>query len=141
MRLLHLGFGLVLFVLFLHTGRHLSATIPEVIRRDERVRFIKRANHIYIMGTALVHVALGLYLRRRPHRLAYVLQTTGSVVLLVGGAIVYLAFWLNTDNVFRPDIAKPDRLLTLLGMVGMAAGIGLHLLAGLPAALRRDGED
>src|SRR5258708_21131167 len=64
--ILHLIIGLSLFVIFLITGKYMRVDFPdkEIIPQD--LRLLMRSRHIYILFSALIHLALGVYLQIRP---------------------------------------------------------------------------
>src|SRR5262249_11930247 len=59
MKRIHLIFGLLLFVVFVITGRYMRLDFPDkdVISPDLRV--LMRSRHIYILFSALIHLTLG----------------------------------------------------------------------------------
>jgi hypothetical protein len=59
MSLFHLIFGILIFIVFLVTGKFMRVDFPdkEVIPQD--LRILMRSRHIYILFSALLHLLLG----------------------------------------------------------------------------------
>ncbi|HMQ04963.1 MAG TPA: hypothetical protein PKD26_13665 [Pyrinomonadaceae bacterium] len=125
MRWFHLGFGLLLFVVFLITGQYMRADFPdkEVIGQD--LRLLMRSRHIYILFNALIHISLGVYLQMRPERCRTVSQFAGSAALTAAAVFVVLAWRTETYELQHfSDLSREGIYLSLAGVI-------LHLIGGL----------
>jgi hypothetical protein len=120
---LHLAFGLLLFVVFLITGQYMRADFPDKEAIDQSLRLLMRSRHIYILFSALIHVALGLYLNVPTAAWRRVVQYTGSAVLFASSIILVIAFIQETYafGVFSE--------LSRYGIYTSLAGIGLHVIS------------
>ena len=127
----HLLFGLLLFVVFTITGRYMRADFPDKQEMDQTLRILMRSRHIYILLSSLIHMALGIYLRLRPHPVKRNLQLTGSVVLVVASILLVCAFVVETYDL--QGFSSYSRY----GLYLSLAGVGLHLIGGLEIG-RRD---
>src|SRR5262245_58460033 len=131
---LHRWIGWTTFVLFLATGQYMRR-VAVVAEAGDAVRYLYRANHIYLLLVALVHLALGTYLlpailsgRRRA-------QWTGSTLLTIGTVLLAVAFALE------PRQGLPERPLTRFGIITFAVGLAVHVIAGRKLAVDRKAGD
>jgi len=96
---------------------------------DLRMMYVSR--HIYLLGGALVNVALGLYLQTQPAIWRRVLQHLGSMLILVSPVLLVLAF------LAEPALGVAGRgWRTYFGLIGLFAGVMTHLVAHLGARRR-----
>jgi hypothetical protein len=126
MRKLHLVLGTSLFVVFLATGYYMHTHFPAAYAGNEAVRYLYRANHIYILLSALLNLALGAHFQAAEGARRHV-QTIGSVLLLVSAVLLVAAFYRE------PPHANPHRPFTGYGIYAVVAGT----LAHVGAARRR----
>src|SRR5690349_6421776 len=84
---LHLIFGIVLFVVFLATGRFMRVDFPEKDAIPQEFRMLMRSRHIYILFSSLMHILLGLYLQIQPQAWRKYLQISGSLLLIVSSVL------------------------------------------------------
>jgi hypothetical protein len=122
MRKLHLTLGAVLFVVFLVTGRYMRTHFPAAFAGNEAIRYLYRANHVYILMAALLNLALGAHLAAAAGVRRY-LQAAGSVLLLVSAVLLVVAFYRE------PPLSSPHRPLTGYGMYTALAGTFAHTFA------------
>ncbi len=120
---LHLRVGLAVVFVFVLTGVYLRVGFPGLYEDDETLRYIYRANHIYILAAGLVHVALGLAVVRHTARWRRRLQLAGSGLLLLACVLLITAFFRETT------VVAPGRPLTELGIIFLAIGVLGHLVA------------
>ncbi len=121
-RLAGLGFVLI----FVATGVWLRFRGQAVIDQDEAIRFSLRANHIAILFSALVNIAVGMNppipavtWRRR-------LQLVGSALLLVAPLLLLAAFIVEGPQ------ARAQRPITEAGVILMF----LAVMCQVPARAR-----
>ena len=74
LRWTHLIFGLVLFIVFTQTGEYMRVDFPDKDAISQELRILMRSRHIYILFSALIHLALGVYLQMRPGTARKLLQ-------------------------------------------------------------------
>jgi hypothetical protein len=127
MRKLHLIVGLAGVAVFLGTGLYMRARFPALYGGNEALRFMYRANHVYLLLASLVNVALGVYLARPEAGWRATLGKLGSMLVLASPAMLALAFFVEVPQ------ASPQRILTLLAILLALLGVA----AQLPAAGRR----
>ena len=96
------------------------------------MRFLFRANHVYILFSGLLNLSAGVAFPAWRPRLAVGLQRIGSVLLLLAPAVLMAAFTMETTAV------TPRRPLTALGALLCFAGVALHLGAALADRRRGD---
>ncbi|MBI2620174.1 MAG: hypothetical protein HYW57_08845 [Ignavibacteriales bacterium] len=121
---IHLTTGMSTVIVFLGTGLYMRMNFPQLYDENEAIRYLFRANHVYILFSGLLNILLGLYgsfsgLQKRRR-----LQIAGSWMLLLAVPFFVAAF------VFEPPLALPYRPLTLAGAVTAFVGTMLHLIGG-----------
>lgn len=129
LRRLHLIVGLLGVVVFLLTGQLMKHHNPPTPGLPTDVRMMYVSRHIYLLGTALVNLALGLYFQLRPALWMRTLQWIGSILILVSPILLLVAF------LHEPPLGLAGRgWHSYVGMIGMFAGVMAHLLASFGAA-------
>ncbi len=121
LNLIHRRYGIAVVGVFLLTGVYMWAGFPELYGANEAIRFMFRANHIYILLAGLLNIGLGTYLSLSEQRWRRNLQVAGSFFILVAPAILVIAFF------YDPPRANPDRLITKAGIVSLLVGTLCHL--------------
>ena len=125
MKWVHLIFGIALFFVFTTTGSYMRADFPDKDAIPQELRLLMRSRHIYILFSALIHVALGVYLAIRPELGRKILQYAGSAVLFASSPLLVWAFVSETYSLQHfSDISRN-------GIYTSLAGVGLHLLGGI----------
>jgi FtsH-binding integral membrane protein len=124
LRKLHFAVGLAGVVVFLATGAYMRAGFPDLYAANEVLRYLYRSNHVYVLLASLINVALGVHLAPVAPGWRATVSTIGSLLALVAPVVLCLAFFLEAPK------PSPERVLTLLGVVALAAGIALHVLGG-----------
>ena len=121
----HLIFGIILFVVFTQTGSYMRADFPDKDAIPQDLRILMRSRHIYILFSALIHVALGAYYRSRVRTPARILQYSGSAFLTAASVLLVWAFITETYSLQHfSDISRYGIYLSL-------AGVGLHALSAI----------
>jgi hypothetical protein len=100
---IHLIAGLIALVIFPLTGAYMRVYLADEFAASDRFRFSIRANHIYILLSALIHISLGSYLRVSAKHRRVNLQTVASLLLFISTALVITAFFAELKMVIpRP---------------------------------------
>lgn len=118
MSYLHLIFGIIVFVVFLITGRFMRVDFPdkEIIPAD--LRILMRSRHLYILLSSLIHILLGLYLQLQPARWRKILQLSGSVFLVAASILLIWAFVYETYGIQHfSDISRFGLYAALAGTI------------------------
>jgi hypothetical protein len=120
LRLAHLWLGLGGLAVFLYTGLYMRRQFPEAYAVNEAVRYLFRANHVYMLFAALLNLTLGLHLSSGARG-----KTTfpASVLVAVSAPLLVFAFFLEAPK------ASPERPITVLGIVCAAGGTLVHGVA------------
>lgn len=124
MRKLHLIVGLAGVAVFLGTGVYMRTHFPALYADNEALRYIYRANHVYLLLASLVNVALGAYLTRAATGWRASLATAGSVLALLSPVLLSYAFFAEAPH------ASPVRIVTLLGVAAVALGVVAQVPSG-----------
>ena len=120
----HLIFGLIVFVVFLVTGKFMRVDFPDKETIPQDLRMLMRSRHIYILLAGLLHVLLGIYLRIQPQAWRKSLQIFGSTLLFAGTATLVWAFVYETYR------AKTFSEASRAGLYLTLAGTIFHLFGG-----------
>lgn len=122
MRRLHLVVGLLTVIAFLASGAymmfvaHLDSLAP-----GPHLMYISR--HIYILGPALVHLVLSVYVRPVSRPRVPRLQWAGTTFLVVSSILLVLAF------VVEPMAGRGRTVVSALGIFTLWAGSILHVIS------------
>lgn len=112
----HLLFGIIVFVVFLITGRFMRADFPDKEIIAQEFRLLMRSRHIYILLSAFMHILLGLYLQTDAKAWRRYLQFTGSALLTFGTVLLIYAFFYETYTTKHfSDISRTGLYLSLAG--------------------------
>ena len=125
LRKLHFALGLTGVAAFIVTGAYMRAGFPDLYAMNEVLRYLYRSNHVYLLLASLVNVALGVHLTAPAPGWRAGVSLLGSVLALAAPVVLCLAFFLEAP------VPTPERVLTLIGVVAVTAGIALHALGGL----------
>ena len=123
MRRAHLIIGWVGVVIFLGTGMFMRTRFPEVYLDDEALRYIYRANHVYVLLASLVNIVLGIYFKAADRAWKIWAGRVGSVLAMTAPVILVYAFFVEASTV------TPERVFTLVGVIALGAGVLGHVLA------------
>jgi hypothetical protein len=93
MRRLHLTFGLLGVLLFLLTGQFMRHHTPPMRAVSPDVHMMHVSRHIYLLGAALVNLALGLYVSPLTLLRTRTAQQIGSVLVLISPILLTIAFF------------------------------------------------
>ena len=121
----HLIFGLVLFAVFAATGSHMRADFPDKEAIGQDLRILMRSRHIYILFSALIHLALGVYLQMRNQTWQKTAQCFGSFLLTLSSVLLVWAFVVETYQFQNFSNVSRWGIYTALG------GIVFHLVGGI----------
>ncbi|HWP81194.1 MAG TPA: hypothetical protein VNN76_00900 [Bacteroidota bacterium] len=127
-RKLHLIVGFLTCLVFLATGAYMRSGFPDLHAGNESIRFLYRANHVYILFSGLLNLCLGLYLTESSTKWRNKLQTFGSRILFLAPILFILAFFVE------PPMASPTRPLTLVAAFLSVGGVLCHVIGGLRTA-------
>ena len=106
LRIVHLLVGVAGLVAFAETGQHMDLNLNHLASMADGPRALYRSAHIYILHSALLHFALGLYLDRSPTLPGRLAQFLGSVLLFAALAGFLFGFYVETPpaEVERPIV-------------------------------------
>ena len=132
MNWVHLVFGLLLFFIFTTTGSYMRADFPDKDAIPQELRVLMRSRHIYILFSALIHLALGAYMRMGPKLGDKILQYAGSALLLLSSGYLVWAFVVETYSL------QHFSNLSRYGIYTSLAGVALHVLGDSAHPVRAD---
>lgn len=127
MSLLHLIFGIVVFVIFLATGKFMRADFPDKEIIPPEFRMLMRSRHIYILFSSLMHILLGLYFQPQAALWRKYLQLFGSVLLIISSVLFVWAFVYETYTTRGfSEVSRLGLYLTLGGTIAHLIGNFAH---------------
>jgi len=114
---LHLVLGLGGVLAFLGTGAYMATHFPAAYESNDAIRYLYRANHVYLLLGSLLNVALGIY--RAPTQPGWrgVVALAGSALLLAAPFALFYAFF------FEAPRASPERAASFLGVLFLLIGV------------------
>jgi hypothetical protein len=125
MRRIHLVWGILALVAFAVSGQAMLRHVPAMDLLNDDVRLMYRSRHIYVLGSGIANVLLGLYLvacralwRRR-------VQFAGSLLLLAAPVLLGMAFLAETGH----GLDRTWR--SAYGLYAMVGGTLLHFIAAV----------
>ncbi len=124
MAYLHLIFGIVVFVIFLITGKMMRSDFPDKDAIPQEFRLLMRSRHIYILLVSLVHIVLGVYLRISADARRRCVQIFASALLFSGTLLLIFAFFYETYT------TRHFSEVSRFGLYTSLAGTIFHLLGG-----------
>ncbi|CAN5471000.1 hypothetical protein BH10ACI1_BH10ACI1_12970 [soil metagenome] len=132
MSYIHLIFGIILFVVFLITGKFMRVDFPDKELIPQELRLLMRSRHIYILLSALAHILLGLYLQISKDLWRKSLQFLGSFLLISASVLLVWAFFAETymEKHFS-DISRYGLYASLWGTI-------LHIFGGFRLKSKKD---
>lgn len=116
-RLLHLLVGVGGVLAFLGTGAYMATHFPAAYEGHETIRYMYRANHVYLLLGSLLNVALGIYRTDTRPGWRGAVALIGSALVLAAPLVLFYAFF------FEPPRGVPERPATLIGIVMLLAGV------------------
>jgi hypothetical protein len=117
--------GVLALIAFLGTGLYMRLHFPGAYEGREAVRYLYRANHLYLLFAALLNLGLGAYHTDAGTRRLRRLQMAASLLVLGAAPLLLAAF------VFESPIVSPSRRITLTGAEAALAGTLLHVVCGV----------
>ena len=121
----HLIFGVVMFIVFVTTGKFMRVDFPDKDAIPQELRILMRSRHIYILFSALIHLVLGAYFRLGTQMAARILQYAGSFFLTAASVLLVWAFiWETYSTQHFSDLSRN-------GIYFCLAGVVLHALSAI----------
>ena len=104
---------------------------PPLATLSDATRLMYRSRHIYILASGLVNLMLGLYLPQRPEGWRGIVRNVGSGLLLISPVLLILAFVIEPERGFRPEM-----WCSVAGLYALFGGGMAHLAVELVNASR-----
>lgn len=115
----HLAVGVIGLAIFPVTGAYMRIVYPQMLGVDDLKRMLLRSRHIYLLLTALVNLALGMYLPTTAgNRIRRTLRSIGSLLVLPGPALLLTAFATEPGRAdWQRPFSNPAVVATLVGVL------------------------
>jgi hypothetical protein len=119
-RLAALAVGGAGLLAFLATGLYMATHFPAAYAAGEEIRYMYRANHIYVLLASLVCLTFGLYWGGARPGWRGKLALVGACLVLAASAALVCAFFVE------PPHGTPDRPITFFGVLFALVGVLLQ---------------
>ena len=117
----HFLTGVITFLIFLLSGLYMRFTFTDILPGDDSVRFMYRANHVYILFGSLINVLIGTQLKISGKKVIRILQFSASILIIISQPVLISAFILDTYP------ANYGRVFTTLGVFSLFIGCCTHI--------------
>lgn len=97
-RVFHVWLGLGAVAVFLYSGLYMRRQFPEAYAAHDAIRYLYRANHIYILFTALLNLTLGFQLSDAGRRGKGTLQMVASALVAAAVPLLVSAFFVEAPQ-------------------------------------------
>lgn len=114
---LHLLVGLGGGLAFLGTGAYMATHFPAAYEGHETIRYMYRANHVYLLLGSLINLAVGIYRPGSRPGWRGGVALAGSALLLAAPFVLLYAFF------FEAPRDTPERAATLIGVLLLLVGV------------------
>src|SRR5262245_40414770 len=114
---LHLIVGVAGVLAFLGTGAYMATHFPAAYGSDEAIRYMYRANHVYLLLGSLVNLGVGIYRTGTQPGWRGVVGRVGSGFLLAAPILLLYAFF------FEPPTGSDERVATFFGVLMLLVGV------------------
>jgi hypothetical protein len=114
---LHLVIGIGGVLAFLGTGAYMATHFPTAYEGNEAIRYLYRANHVYLLFGSLLNIAVGIYRTATRPGWRGVVALVGSALMLAALFALFYAFF------FEAPRATPERGVTFLGVLLLLVGV------------------
>jgi len=113
--------GIVGFAAFLVTGLYMARHFPGAYASGAEIRYMYRANHVYLLLASLVNIALGCYWPGARPGWRGKLALVGAWLVLAALLVLLAAFFVE------PPHGSPERGMTFLGVLLTLLGVAAQL--------------
>ncbi len=120
---IHLVSSLIMLLIFVASGQYLNFVLPPLEGTLDGNRMMYRAGHVYLMMSASVNLACGVYYTAFAGGLAVWLQRIGAWLVITSQPVLLWAFLVE------PGDNATDRVLTQLGCIALFVGAVVMFLA------------
>jgi len=124
MRRIHWVAGVLTVVWFLVTEQLMRHHTPPLDRLGDAGRLMCRSRHLYILGSGLVNLMLGLYLQEAAGWRGAA-RGAGSILLLLSPVLLTIAFLVEPAAGFQSEMRWSH-----FGLYALFGGGMLHLVSG-----------
>ena len=114
---LHLLVGVGGVLAFLGTGAYMATHFPAAYESDEAIRYLYRANHVYLLLGSLINIAVGIYRPGTRSGWRGRVGLAGSALMLAAPFALLYAFF------FEAPTATPERAATFFGVLMLLVGV------------------
>ena len=120
---LHFWVGLLGILAFLATGQYMHHVLDYLNGMADGPRLLFRSAHIYLLLTALLNLALGIYMQPSALRVHAVLHTVVSVTILLSPWAMLGGFFIGAQE---NTLARPLIQMNLYALFAVAIALTAH---------------
>jgi hypothetical protein len=122
---IHILVAFITISVFLYTGSDMQRHVAPGSTTPLAMRDAMRANHVYIMFSALINLALGLYLVKSQEGWRNALRTLGSTIVIFGSPILIWTYF------YEAGAGAAKRPIMMYTIIAMFTAMILHWLSRL----------
>lgn len=115
---LHFYGGISLLLIFFLSGHYMDAHYNHLQGMEDFKRMVFRAEHIYLLFSSLVHIAMGTYFVSFTSNMLKYLQMLASTLMFIASILFITSFFkdMPTELIERP-LSRNGLYLMLAGVV------------------------
>lgn len=95
----------------------MATHFPAAYEGHEAIRYMYRANHVYLLLGSLINLAVGIYRAGSRPNWRGIVGLIGSVLILAAPFVLLYAFFIEAPR------GTPERAVTLLGVLLLLVGV------------------
>jgi hypothetical protein len=114
---LHLLAGAGGVLAFLGTGAYMATHFPAAYEADESIRYLYRANHVYLLLGSLLNLGVGIYRTGTRPGWRGIVALAGSALVLLAPLLLLYAFFAE------PPLGTPERPFSFFGVLFLLLGV------------------
>jgi hypothetical protein len=131
LRIAHLTVGSVFLIGFLLSGQYMHWFLGHLQGMSDAPRMLYRSAHIYLLWSAMLNLALGLYVRLSIVSVSRCAQVVGSALILVGPLLLVAAFFYEASlNDLQRPFSRPAIYAAFAGMLAHAFASAYAMVKG-----------
>lgn len=128
LRQVHTAVGILFLAGFVASGQYMDLVQDHLVGMADGPRLMYRSAHIYLLFAALLNLLLGSYVQVHAERRPRLMQTVGSVMILLPPILLTVSFFVDAQN---PALERP---LASIGIYMLALGAVLHFFSRFAAS-------
>ena len=117
---IHFYGGILLLIIFILSGQYMQHGFNRLQDMSSLERMIFRAEHIFLLFSALLHLAIGTYFTSHSAKPQKYIQAFSSLLMFGASALLLFSFFEEMPT------TEIERSFSRMGLYLMLAGVSLH---------------